>query len=204
MLDSAITRIAEGRLYYRGVDAIVLARSATLEETARLLWDCGETDPFDKEPPEPHGLWAELLPRLGGFTPVERCTALLALGEPAALALWSRRSASLWRDGGKLVREIAAAAAGVMPSAEPVMRCWRGPGASRRPPSRSGRRWSCAPITNSMPRPSRCAASLRPAHRCRQRWSADWRHLAGRSTAGPPRAARRCSTRSTGRARSRR
>jgi citrate synthase len=120
VLDSAITQIRDGKLYYRGADAVALARTATLEEAARLLWDCGENDPFAAPPPEPPALWAELLPRLEGFTPVERCTALLALAEPAALAAWSRRSASLWLDAGKLVREIAAAAAGFMPSAGPV------------------------------------------------------------------------------------
>ena len=120
VLDSAITSIAEGGLCYRGIDAIALAGRATLEETARLLWDCGDTDPFAAPPAPAHALWAELLPRLAGFTPVERCTALLALGEPMALAAWARRSASLWMDAGKLVREIAAAAAGVLPSALPV------------------------------------------------------------------------------------
>ena len=33
----------DGRLLYRGRDAVELSESATLEETARLLWDSGET-----------------------------------------------------------------------------------------------------------------------------------------------------------------
>jgi len=120
VLDSAITQIQGGRLYYRGTDAVHWSRAATLEETARLLWDCGAADPFDAAPPVLPGLWAELLPRLGGFSAIERCTALLALGEPAALATWARRAAPLWLDGGRLMREMAAAAAGVMPSVLPV------------------------------------------------------------------------------------
>ncbi len=39
VLDSGITNIHEGRLYYRGFDAAELAKSATLEQTAQLLWD---------------------------------------------------------------------------------------------------------------------------------------------------------------------
>jgi citrate synthase len=37
VLESAITTVREGRLIYRGVDAVTLAEKATLEEAARLL-----------------------------------------------------------------------------------------------------------------------------------------------------------------------
>src|ERR1700722_13003168 len=37
VLASAITTVVNGRLYYRGRDAVVLARTETLESTARLL-----------------------------------------------------------------------------------------------------------------------------------------------------------------------
>src|SRR5580692_2543622 len=37
VLASAITTVSDGRLYYRGQDAVRLAETATLEETARLL-----------------------------------------------------------------------------------------------------------------------------------------------------------------------
>ena len=38
MLESALTLITENTLYYRGYDAIQLARAHTLEEVAALLW----------------------------------------------------------------------------------------------------------------------------------------------------------------------
>jgi len=38
VLDSAITLVRDGQLYYRGHSAVQLAQSATLEETAMLLW----------------------------------------------------------------------------------------------------------------------------------------------------------------------
>ncbi|WP_321800427.1 citrate synthase family protein [Caballeronia sp. J97] len=39
IIDTSISTIVHGRLYYRGRDAVRLAASATLEEAARLLWD---------------------------------------------------------------------------------------------------------------------------------------------------------------------
>lgn len=39
VLESAITLIRDGRLFYRGQDAAELARTATVEEVAALLWD---------------------------------------------------------------------------------------------------------------------------------------------------------------------
>src|ERR1051326_6882768 len=39
VLSSGITLIHNGRLYYRGQDALQLARTATLEQVAQLLWD---------------------------------------------------------------------------------------------------------------------------------------------------------------------
>src|SRR3569832_787357 len=52
VLDSALTAIVDGRIYYRGKDAVALAETATLEQAARILWDA-EEDHF-----------AELLPRV--------------------------------------------------------------------------------------------------------------------------------------------
>lgn len=45
-IDSSVGLVADGRLYYRGRDAAEWAQGATLEETARLLWACGEGNPF--------------------------------------------------------------------------------------------------------------------------------------------------------------
>src|SRR6058998_975940 len=38
VLESGITLIHDGRLYYRGQDAITLAETATLEDVALILW----------------------------------------------------------------------------------------------------------------------------------------------------------------------
>ena len=57
VIDSAICLIEDGHLYYRGIDAIHLAETATLEEIADLLW-AGE--PAMSQAPTP------TLPRLRG------------------------------------------------------------------------------------------------------------------------------------------
>lgn len=48
ILESSITLIADGKLYYRGQDVVELARTRSLEEVAALVW-CGsfEADVFD-------------------------------------------------------------------------------------------------------------------------------------------------------------
>ena len=121
VLDSGVSLIADGRLSYRGRDAITLARTATIEATARLLWDCGEPDPFDAPPPPLPATWAPVLPALAGLAPIDRLQALLAL-VPPALPSWRRTAARLWPEAAGLVRLIAAAALGRAPSALPVHR----------------------------------------------------------------------------------
>ncbi|WP_298160637.1 citrate/2-methylcitrate synthase [Brevundimonas sp.] len=46
LIQSKVSLISDGRLYYRGRDVAQWAQNATLEETARLLWGAGETNPF--------------------------------------------------------------------------------------------------------------------------------------------------------------
>ncbi|WP_292126476.1 citrate/2-methylcitrate synthase [Brevundimonas sp.] len=43
---SSLTVIADGRLFYRGLDAAQLAETATLEDVARRLWDARAANPF--------------------------------------------------------------------------------------------------------------------------------------------------------------
>ncbi|HEX7749419.1 MAG TPA: citrate/2-methylcitrate synthase, partial [Bordetella sp.] len=45
-IPTSLTTFFRGRLYYRGRDAVGLARSATLEEVAQLLWDAQQPVDF--------------------------------------------------------------------------------------------------------------------------------------------------------------
>jgi citrate synthase len=51
IINTHISTIVRGRLYYRGKDAIQLAATATLEETAQLLWDSAERPRFPASQP---------------------------------------------------------------------------------------------------------------------------------------------------------
>src|SRR4051812_6381987 len=44
LLESGITLIDDGRVYYRGQDAVTLAATATLEDVAALLWGADDAE----------------------------------------------------------------------------------------------------------------------------------------------------------------
>ncbi len=75
ILQTAITRIDQQVLQYRGHDAIALADHATLEDIAALLWDDSGLE-WHVTPPRPR------LP--AGLPPLQRATVALALSPPSA------------------------------------------------------------------------------------------------------------------------
>jgi citrate synthase len=82
ILSSAISTVVDGRLYYRGQDAVVLSEAGTLEDVARLLWGGGRVNSADggRDDGDPHG---------GGATSSPLQRAFLALGMRAATDLSS-------------------------------------------------------------------------------------------------------------------
>ena len=69
VLSSSISTIAGSRLYYRGHDAAVLSRTATLEEVAALLWGAFPLRPAGGTPP------AEAAPLAAAFAALARQAA---------------------------------------------------------------------------------------------------------------------------------
>jgi citrate synthase len=110
VLESAITLVRDGRLYYRGRDAVVLARGgATVEDVAALLWTGGSVtaaEVFAGKTP--------ILPRWGfaDLSPVERCQVALPLAGAADPAGWDLRPAAVVATGARILRLLAAVAAG--------------------------------------------------------------------------------------------
>lgn len=105
VLDSAIALVERGRLHYRGRDALQLAERATLEDVARLIWDCGAFDPFaTADPPAP------AKPPTG--PPAVRCIAALAASGFAQSETWAREPKRCWTAAARLLRAAAAAAIG--------------------------------------------------------------------------------------------
>ena len=129
VLTSAITLIDGGRLYYRGQDAVVLAHTATLEETARLLWESSD-DPFLPAPSVPPG-WTAMARAAAAAAPVARAAGLLAFASDPPGAAAHRDPARRRVAGADLLRRTTAAIAGGPPDATPIHRrlaaAWRAP-----------------------------------------------------------------------------
>jgi citrate synthase len=120
VLESALTLIEDNRLHYRGVDASMLARTASLEEVARLLWECDDS-PFaaDNLPPLSTPLRRAWL-AAATLAPVDRCLVLL----PAAAALdhasWVEDRTAMLETGARVMRLLAAAVTAQPLSPRPV------------------------------------------------------------------------------------
>jgi citrate synthase len=110
VLDSAITLIQNGRLYYRGRDAVNLAATATLEETAKLLWSVEGTE-LQAQPCR----LSRILParlRSSVKDPFALVQCALPLAGAADLASFDLRPAAVRATGARILRLIAAIAAG--------------------------------------------------------------------------------------------
>ena len=130
VMETAISLIRPDSPYYRGRAAVAMVRAgATLEDAARLLWDCGGLDPFD---PPPHGGWPARVAPIAtdaSLPPLERAMAaipLLAVDQRHSL---NTASAARRRLAATLLRQNAALLVAGTPDARPVHRlladAWR-------------------------------------------------------------------------------
>lgn len=117
LLESGLSLIEDGRLYFRGVDAEALAGGASLEEVARLLW-AADGDPFAQGAPAWSAAQRAAMASFANAMPLPRAQALFALGRGAHDDLPAA-----------LLREMAACLLGTAPSAAPLhrqcARAWR-------------------------------------------------------------------------------
>lgn len=121
VLETRVSLIrAEGH-YYRGrAVADLVAEGLTLEDVARLLWDCGEHDPFAVPPPAAWPAPVRALLRDGDLRALERTAAalpLLALGSVSDLSPDPRRRRE---SAARLLRQTTALLAGVTPDPRPA------------------------------------------------------------------------------------
>ena len=123
VLESALTLIARGRLFYRGRDAVGLSQSASFEEVASLLWSGGTEGASDLFPSRSRGRAVRnMADRLVTCLVEERARHPLSLGEPTH---------ALLRSGGATVAALfeAVGASGRGTLAERLARGWRTPAA---------------------------------------------------------------------------
>lgn len=72
VLETSVTRIEAGELAYRGRDALALAATATLEETAALLWQMPVGSAFGEQAPMDRRNRSAGRPMRRGFWPASR------------------------------------------------------------------------------------------------------------------------------------
>jgi citrate synthase len=113
MLESALTLITENTLYYRGYDAMQLARAHTFEEVAALLWT-GSLEPaaqlFATKPLLASRMWPSadaLLPTL------QRLQVALALAATDDLRAYDFHPEAVAQTGARILWLMAAVAASV-------------------------------------------------------------------------------------------
>lgn len=119
ILDSEISLISEGEIYYRGWKVSELARGSTFEDVAALLWG------------EPGGVLSDAVPELPpGFAAISRVArglptleafqmtlAAAAAHDPSA---WDLAPDSVRGAGARILRLLAAQAVGATPSRRPL------------------------------------------------------------------------------------
>jgi citrate synthase len=130
VLDTSLSLIEEGRVYYRGRDATHLAQNATLEEVAELMWgsDADGARPLagTQLPPKFRTWLRELSPRA---TPIERANAILVRLACEDVGAIDTTLPVVLRVARSLVPALAAAITGKMPTKLPIHRqlatAWR-------------------------------------------------------------------------------
>ncbi|MBN9089260.1 MAG: citrate synthase family protein [Reyranella sp.] len=120
VLESALTLIEHGRLYYRGWDATELARGSALERVAQLLWQCDER-PFDpKNLPSMSTALRQAWQAAASFAAIERCLLLLPAAARWDHPSWVEDRGAMLETGVRILRLLTAAVTGDQPNALPV------------------------------------------------------------------------------------
>ncbi|WP_373805169.1 citrate/2-methylcitrate synthase [Delftia acidovorans] len=121
VLESSITLIEQGRLYYRGEDAVDWARSHTLEEAAALLWQYPADAAFAAHAVEAAPVLADLQQRMAGQPCENTLLALFTVAsDDAATAAWQQSPERLAAGCGALLRLLAACLLGTAPDKAPI------------------------------------------------------------------------------------
>lgn len=132
VLESAITLLANDRLYYRGYDALELATLRSVEQVAVLIWT-GElasagsalfSQAWGALPPQCQAV----RPHLTGLSPVEVFQVMLPLTAVNDLAAYDLRPAAVAQTGARILRLLTTLAAGDAPKgldiAQTLQRGW--------------------------------------------------------------------------------
>lgn len=122
-LESRLSVIHDGRLYYAGHDVVELAEDRSIEQVASLLWS------GDLEAPFPGDViawdapaWHAVARLANGLPPLEGLQLFLPLAAARDPLAFDLRPASVRRAGARILRLLAGAAVGARPTRDPVAR----------------------------------------------------------------------------------
>jgi len=105
---SAITLMTEAGSFYRGVSAVHLAETASLEDVSRLLWQCEGFDPFEQPAAKLPSRWDALQRASGDCSALDRATMLLPAIEAANPRAYDLSRQGFLRSGADVLRWFAA------------------------------------------------------------------------------------------------
>jgi citrate synthase len=121
VMDSAIATITEDGPIYRGVNAVDLAETDTLEHAATLLWDVTGVDPFASDNcPLVSGEMRAVTDALRDAAPIDRTIAVLALAASADPRAFTRAADGRAMVGGRILRLVVATMLNGASSAQPL------------------------------------------------------------------------------------
>lgn len=119
VLDSAVSTITEVGPIYRGVNAVALSETATLEQAATLLWDATGTDPFSKaNMPIVSPVMAKVAEAAREAAPIDRTVAVLALAADADPRAFNSVREGRAATGARIMRLTVATMMNEKPGAE--------------------------------------------------------------------------------------
>lgn len=123
VMDSAISTITVEGPIYRGVKATTLSETATLEQTATLLWDSKTSDPFAKSNmPVISPAMRAIMGATNGAPPIDRAVAVLSQATEADPRAYNMVSEGRAATGARILRLVVATMIGAEPSADPLHR----------------------------------------------------------------------------------
>lgn len=130
VLETRVSLIRPEGHYYRGrAVSQLVASGASLEDTARLLWDCGENDPFSQPPPPAWPSVVRALMRETTLPALDRTAAALPLLAASSVRDWSPDPLRRRQSAAQLLRQTTALLAGTTaddrPAHQVFAQAWR-------------------------------------------------------------------------------
>jgi len=120
VLESELTLIQDGHLYYRGHDAAGLARRASLEEVAQLLWESDDRPFATTNLPAMSESLRRAWAAAETLAPVDGCQLLLPAAARWDHPSWVADRASMLETGVRILRLLTAAVIRQPPAGAPV------------------------------------------------------------------------------------